>query len=62
MQRTEIRRQAIRINSHGIRHRKTSGIKKDVMADIVEIAEDSPLAAVTVHRFSKIETHSLVSI
>jgi hypothetical protein len=54
-QRAEIYHQGIRINSRGILCGKTGGIEKNVAAD-------SPLAPVTVHRFSKIESTSSVSI
>jgi hypothetical protein len=62
MQRAEIGHQRIRINSRGICHGKTGGIEKNLVADIMEIAEDSSLAPVRVHRSSKIESNSSVSI
>jgi hypothetical protein len=62
LRRAEIRRQGIRINSRGTHRGKTGGIEKNVMADIVEVAEDSPLAPVTVHRFLKMESNLLISI
>jgi hypothetical protein len=62
VQRAEIGRQGIRINSRRIRHGKTGGIEKNVVADIVELVKNSPLAPVTVHRFSKIELRSLINI
>jgi hypothetical protein len=52
----------IRINPRRICRGKTGGIEKNVVADIVEVAADSPLAPVTVHRFSKIESKSSISI
>jgi hypothetical protein len=54
VQRAEIRRQGIRINFRGIRGGETGGIEKNVLADILKVAEDSPLASATVHRLSKI--------
>jgi hypothetical protein len=62
VQRAEIRRQGIRIKSCGIRRGKTSGIEKNVVTDILEVAEDSALPSVTVHRFSKTESNSSSSI
>jgi hypothetical protein len=58
----EIRYQGIWINSRGVRRRKTGGIEKKIAADIVEFADDSPWAPVTVHRFSKIKSNSSISI
>jgi hypothetical protein len=61
VQRAEIRRQGIQINSRVIRRGKT-GIENNVVVDIVEVIEDLLLAPVTVHRFSKIESNSSTSI
>jgi hypothetical protein len=55
VQRADIRQQGIRINSRGIRRGKNGGIEKNVVAD-------SPLAPVTVHCFSKVESNLLISI
>jgi hypothetical protein len=62
VQRPEIRRQGTRINPYGIRRGKIGRLEKKVVTGIVEVAEDSPLAPVAVHRFSKIEFSSSISI
>jgi hypothetical protein len=52
----------IRISSRGILRGKTGRVVKNVIADIMEAAGDSPFAPVTVHHFSKIESNSSISI